>query len=239
MRKVVECKCCGINFESYISQNRKFCTHQCSVTYNKIHNSKRTGTIINCAICDNHFYKAPYSMTKNNYCSIKCKNKGNTVSRIPLTCSLDSCDNIFYRTQTYINNSKTKQLFCSTTCASKHGLIKIQSSKHKIKETKPELEFKRLLEINNIKYIFQYAIQWKHGWKKWYDFYIPSVNMLIEIDGVYWHGKGLLDEQLNNQQRQTRLNDTIKNELAKTNNYSLIRIWSDEIKNFKFNILKL
>jgi very-short-patch-repair endonuclease len=118
-------------------------------------------------------------------------------------------------------------------------LIKIQSSKHKIKETKPELEFKSLLETNNIKYIFQYAIQWKRGWKKWYDFYIPTVNTLIEIDGVYWHGKGLLDEQLNNQQQQTRLNDTIKNELAKTNNYSLIRIWSDEIKNFKFNILKL
>ena len=54
-----------------------------------------------------------------------------------------------------------------------------------------------------------------------------------------WHGKNLLDEQLNNQQHQTRLNDTIKDELAKTNNYSLIRIWSDEINNFKFNKLKI
>jgi len=110
---------------------------------------------------------------------------------------------------------------------------------HKIKETKPELEFKRLLEANNIKYIFQYPIRWKCGWKKWYDFYIPAVNTLIEIDGIYWHGKGLLYEQLNNQQQKTRSNDIIKNELAKNNNYSLVRIWSDEIKNFKFNILKL
>jgi very-short-patch-repair endonuclease len=111
-------------------------------------------------------------------------------------------------------------------------------SKTKIKETKPELEFKQLLEINHISYVFQYAISWKNGWKKWYDFYIPKINTLIEIDGIYWHGKNILDEHLNNQQLQTRNNDRLKNELATQYNYNLIRIWSDEIQNFNINKLK-
>jgi very-short-patch-repair endonuclease len=239
MRKVVTCGWCNTNFEAYVSQNRKFCTHACSINYTKNHGQLKTGSLINCDTCNINFYKAPYAMSKNNYCSIKCKNNGAIVPRIKLICSLNSCNNIFYRTKKNIENSKFKKLFCSTHCGSKNALRVIQSSKHKIKGTKPELEFKLLLENNKINYIFQYAVQWKNGWKKWYDFYIPAINTLIEIDGTYWHGKNLLDEQLNNQQHQTRLNDNVKDELAKTNNYSLIRIWSDEITNFKFNKLKI
>jgi len=238
MRSVTECLTCKTNFQSYISQNRKFCTKQCSVTYNKINDSRRTGKMIDCDTCNNKFYKAKFAISKNNYCSVNCKHQGLIVPRISLICSLNSCNNVFYRTQKYIENSKNKKLFCSTKCASRNGLDVIQMSKTKIKETKPELEFKQLLEINHISYVFQYAISWKNGWKKWYDFYIPKINTLIEIDGIYWHGKNILDEHLNNQQLQTRNNDRLKNELATQYNYNLIRIWSDEIQNFNINKLK-
>jgi len=239
MRKVIECLWCKTNFEAYASQNRKFCTHQCSVNYSKKYSHLKTSRLIKCDTCNNSFFRAPGAVSKNNYCSVKCKNKGAVVPRIKLICSSDLCDTIFYKTQKYIDNSKNKKLFCSTSCAAKNGLLTIQLTKHKVKETKPELEFKELLEANNIPYIFQYAVPWQNGWKKWYDFYIPHINLLIEIDGIYWHGKGLLDEQLNTQQTQTRLNDQLKNELAKNSGYSLIRIWSDEINNFKFNKIKL
>jgi len=102
----------------------------------------------------------------------------------------------------------------------------------KYTKTKPELHFMELLDKNNIEYKFQHWVEWKHGWKKFYDFYIPNKNLLIEIDGVYWHGKDKIDDKLNNQQIQTRQNDAIKNELAKKRGYDLMRIWEDEIENF-------
>ena len=73
--------------------------------------------------------------------------------------------------------------------------------------------------------------------QKWYDFYLFDFNLLIEIDGTYWHGKNLKYNELNKQQIITRNNDVIKNDLAKYKNYNLLRIWSDEIKNF--NVKKI
>ena len=63
-----------------------------------------------------------------------------------------------------------------------------------------------------------------------YDFYIPSKNTLIEIDGIYWHGKGIDDAKLNETQKRNRLNDNRKTCIAKENGYDLIRIWEDEIE---------
>lgn len=59
----------------------------------------------------------------------------------------------------------------------------------------------------------------------------------MEIDGIYWHGKGLADSELNNQQTKTRENDKIKNQLAKDQNYKLIRIWEDEIESFNIETI--
>lgn len=83
----------------------------------------------------------------------------------------------------------------------------------------------------------QYWVEWKHGWKKFYDFYLPKYDALIEVDGVYWHGKNLDYNDLNSTQKHTRNNDIVKNALAKEHNYKLIRVWEDEIDNFDVNKL--
>lgn len=49
--------------------------------------------------------------------------------------------------------------------------------------TKPELKMKELLNSLNIEYIHQ---KWIKG--VLVDFYIPSKNLIIEVDGCYWHG---------------------------------------------------
>ena len=64
---------------------------------------------------------------------------------------------------------------------------------------------------------------------KEYDFYIPSLNLLIEVDGVYWHGKNLNESQMNHMQIKHKKNDAYKNQLAKSLGYNLERFWEDEI----------
>jgi very-short-patch-repair endonuclease len=133
----------------------------------------------------------------------------------------------------------TKKKFCSVKCNSRYNLKTINANEPKKSKTRPELLFKKLLEDNNIDFIFQKSVSWKRGWKKWFDFYLPDQNLLIEVDGIYWHGKGVKTKDLNKQQWKTRLNDRLKNILAKNRGYNLLRIWSDEISNVKFKKGKL
>lgn len=100
--------------------------------------------------------------------------------------------------------------------------------------TKPELIAKSYFELQEIKYIQQYAISGSH-----YDFYLPNENILIEIDGTYWHGKNLSDNELNKQQLNTRKNDYKKNSIAKFHNIPLLRIWDDEIELLSTKIKQL
>lgn len=93
--------------------------------------------------------------------------------------------------------------------------------------TKPERDFKKILETENVEYIQSFDLE-----NKIYDFFLPNYNILIEIDGIYWHGKGISDDMLNETQLKNRKNDKLKNKIAKNNNYKLIRIWGDELENF-------
>lgn len=113
----------------------------------------------------------------------------------------------------------------------REGVAKQYSDGRTIKtNTKPEREFKEILDSNDIKYKQSFFLD-----KKIYDFYLPEYNTLVEVDGVYWHGKGLDDNVLNETQLKNRKNDAIKNKIAKDNSYELIRIWGDEVKQFNIN----
>ncbi len=203
----------------------------------KINYKNRTGENIKCHKCGKIHYKSFWNLKKDkkHFCSSTCADsyhsKLMTKYDYPIkTCAF--CSNSF---QTKINRKK----YCSVKCASSANLKTINQKIPKNKKTRPELEFKKILEDKNVNFVFQKDIQWKNGWKKWYDFYIPNGNILIEIDGIYWHGKNIPTKNLNKQQWNTRKNDKLKNYLAKIRGYKLIRIWSDEVKNINIKqILK-
>jgi len=190
----------------------------------------RKGKNVECEECGIVHYRPIFElkMDKKFFCSKKCANlyhgKKMTKYKHPIKkCAF--CEQDF---KTGLNRKK----YCSVKCASSANLKTINGKGPKQLKTKPELEFKKLLEENSINFVFQKGVQWKRGWKKWYDFYIPEHNVLIEIDGVYWHGKNIHTKDLNKQQWNTRKNDRLKNYLAKIKGYKLFRIWSDEIQNF-------
>jgi len=59
-----------------------------------------------------------------------------------------------------------------------------------------------------------------------YDVYIPSANLLIEINGLYWHSSTLVSNL-----------DALKYKTACEGNYDFMMIYEDEIIN-KFNLVK-
>jgi very-short-patch-repair endonuclease len=85
-----------------------------------------------------------------------------------------------------------------------------------------------VLDENNIKYHFQFFLKNKKDICKSYDFKIKDTNILIEIDGDYWHGGPSLEKHFCKLE-EVKLNDLFKNQLAIDNGFQLIRIWESDI----------
>ena len=64
---------------------------------------------------------------------------------------------------------------------------------------------------------------------RYYDFYIPSCNTLIEVDGDHYHSYNILYENMSPMQKKNHRVDKIKNKWAREHNIPLIRIWEHDI----------
>ena len=84
--------------------------------------------------------------------------------------------------------------------------------------TKPELKMKELLNALNIEYKFQIGLG---GYMM--DFYIPSKNLNIEVDGNYWH----------NYPDGTK-KDRIRDIKLRERGYNVIRFWESDILKMNF-----
>ena len=96
--------------------------------------------------------------------------------------------------------------------------VKFLASNKNIKSgTTPELAFIDYLEEEGIEFIHQYPIHTDNG--SWLmDFYLPTLNLFVEIDGEFWHSTL---QQINR--------DKIKNKIAKELNIPVVRISTDDM----------
>ena len=85
---------------------------------------------------------------------------------------------------------------------------------------------KEFLDKLGIEYQYQFEAK---SIKRFYDFYIPSCNVLIEVDGDYYHSKGLVYEEMSPMQKRNKRVDELKNHWAAINCIKLIRIWESDI----------
>jgi len=97
-----------------------------------------------------------------------------------------------------------------------------------------EISFCNVLDTLNIQYDFQYIVS---GFN--YDIKIKDKNILIEIDGDFYHCNPIkyLTPTCDVQKNTVR-HDKVKNKIAKDNGYKLIRIWENDIKNNLPEVMK-
>lgn len=103
--------------------------------------------------------------------------------------------------------------------------------------SKLEKTFMEILDTNGIEYYDQFYVA---EIPALYDFKIKGKNILIEVDGDFWHCKpGTKFEipkyaaQISNMET-----DKIKNEWAKSNGYTLLRFWESDIQNNRLHVMK-
>lgn len=157
-------------------------------------------------------HKKKLSNNQTN-CSYRYKSVGNNPPKTTLKCK--SCGASFQ-----VTNCRLKSKYCSYSCATNDlfglgdGVI-----------TAPEKKAMQILDAANEPYYYGYQMEGKI-----YDLYLPTHNLLIEIDGIYWHGKGLEFCEMDNIQKINHVNDLKKVALAIENGYSIVRIWETEVE---------
>jgi very-short-patch-repair endonuclease len=74
-----------------------------------------------------------------------------------------------------------------------------------------------------------------------YDFKIKGKNILIEVDGDFWHCKPGTQFEVPkyDAQKSNLITDQIKNEWAKANGYTLLRFWESDIQNNRLQVVKI
>lgn len=99
----------------------------------------------------------------------------------------------------------------------------------KVVRSQLEIDFSLFLEEIDIQYQHSFYIKSAH---KIFDYYLPDYNILIEIDGDFWHCNPLRFPNATCKTQQINIkNDQIKNQWAKDNGYKLLRFWEYDIIN--------
>jgi len=118
------------------------------------------------------------------------------------------------------------------------------SHKKRYRKTTIEKTMEEFLIKNNINHKYNYINKYQ------YDFLLFDYNLIIEVQGDYWHGNPNIYSDtdpnlkpLNETQKYKQNLDILKNNYIK-NTYKIICIWETDIKNKKYkdilwNLLKL
>ena len=109
-------------------------------------------------------------------------------------------------------------IFCSVNCQMYGGHC----------DTDIERIVKKYLDDKNIKYEYQYHLDSKY----YPDFYFPDKNMIIEVQGDYWHGNPEIykTEDLNEHQIDHMARDRRKFGYYKHKQIKYYEIWGKDIK---------
>ena len=107
---------------------------------------------------------------------------------------------------------------------SKAAILRIQNNLGPFKNTKPELKMKEIL--NSLDILFKH--QFRLG-NHLFDFHILNTNILIEVDGDYFHGNPKMFKKLNKMQLEMKQKDIKNKRLAKENGFIVLRFWENNI----------
>jgi very-short-patch-repair endonuclease len=93
-----------------------------------------------------------------------------------------------------------------------------------------------ILDKNHIEYHFQFFIV-ENNICKSYDFKLKGKPIIIETDGDFWHGNPNTKHHFKDY-KQTQENDILKDQIAESKGYKVLRFWESDILKNPFVILE-
>lgn len=194
---------CGKEFKSP-TPHRKYCSPHCRFFDPDV---KKI-----CAYCGKEFFPKR-GKPNQKFCCLDCRNRGSTAS-----VEIRHCLNCGKEIKVYPYQIKrNKGKYCSAKCQFEH----CQSG------TDIELAVKRYLDEHKIPYIFQYNLDGIY----YPDFYLPEHNLVLEVQGDYWHSNPEIytDDMLDERQRKHKARDRKKFGYYKMKRIKFYEIWGKDI----------
>lgn len=105
-------------------------------------------------------------------------------------------------------------------------LIALNAKQQQGKRTTPEVIGYGILDALGIAYESQYLI----GGKFCVDAFIPSLGVVVQFDGDYWHGNPTKFPMPDARQDRRMKLDSSQDAYMKACGYSVIRIWETDLK---------
>ncbi len=118
---------------------------------------------------------------------------------------------------------------------SKKRIEYMQTHRGHFKDTGIEVILQNFLKELDIEFETQKLIKIKPSHSV--DLYIPSLNLVIEADGIWWHGHPKF-EPLKEHQIKQKKRDKIQTEKMVKLGYKVLRLWGSEIKKLTLNEFK-
>lgn len=146
-------------------------------------------------------------------CSYRYKQLGHNPPKLQKTCQ-------WCKSPYEVIASRSASKYCCYECAWRDNYGFNWNRK-----STPEKRVEEILQSLGIRYQYGFPLGGKV-----YDFFIEYKNLLLEVDGIYWHAKGLTWGEMTPGQRKARKNDEQKNKIARENGFQLIRVWEDEVE---------
>jgi len=99
-----------------------------------------------------------------------------------------------------------------------------------VKDTKIEMKIQTFLQQSNIIFLTHRYMRIPHAYQC--DIFIPSLNMVIECDGDYWHGNNQMfsDDELTEKIINHRRIDDLRTIELTNKGYKVMRLWEHDIK---------
>ena len=220
-RTVCVCKKCARNSDKYreefIEKSKKI--HGVTIDYSKLDMNDHK-VKLRCKIHDEWFEQEKRNHLKYSGCK-KCILEKQSLTQEQFIAKSKEChgDKYDYSKVKYVNNATNVTVICP-----EHGEFEIIPFDHMrgrgcslCTSSKGSQAVDKLFKDLGINFIREFSFK---EYKYRYDFYIPDVDLLVEIDGVLHFIPGFGEKIL----AQTQANDKIKNELAYINAKPLIRV---------------
>lgn len=133
-----------------------------------------------------------------------------------------------------VSESQKKRYSENPEIREKMSIIRLEwmRKNSKVKTSKLEIEFKKILLSLNLKedvdIIYNHLV---HKINTFFDFYFPKKNIIIEVDGDFYHCNPNSDysEPTYEIQKKNMVNDKRKNSWCSNHGITLIRYWEKDI----------
>jgi very-short-patch-repair endonuclease/endogenous inhibitor of DNA gyrase (YacG/DUF329 family) len=184
--RTITCAACGKTVTKRMPAGRQFCSLECYRT--SARPQRMTGKTIECAQCGTPVYMPVARLEASaRFCSKACANEWQGRNKTEHTCKM--CGGTFRWSPSRSQGGHYNITYCSLACRDADPeraemLIRINQRQQELSPNKLERAGYAILDSLRLEYVKQHVISGKFT----VDAFVPSLSLVIQFDGDYWHG---------------------------------------------------